>query len=220
MRADWYETRTPRRQTAFLPPVTTIWILQGSQCSPHFFLPKLNSIASVGWFKMQIRYSTNAPEDHNIILNPGFKICRLKEPTVLEGNSITLEHSPKHHLGTQPFLDSFGTQNDYILSSHSRHTKHQIYWQAQQFGSLARSSDPSTKKKAPIPDFVLTSSAVIPIATLWPWNSLCSTTDPFRAYLDGRGKSIPAIYRNNHLEFIGGNSYLHHLFNFFSKVRT
>ena len=112
MRADWYETRTPRRQTAFLPPVTTIWILQGSQCSPHFFLPKLNSIASVGWFKMQIRYSTNAPEDHNIILNPGFKICRLKEPTVLEGNSITLEHSPKHHLGTQPFLDSFGTQND------------------------------------------------------------------------------------------------------------
>jgi len=61
---------------------------------------------------MQIRYSTNAPEDHNIILNPGFKICRLKEPTVLEGNSITLEHSPKHHLGTQPFLDSFGTQND------------------------------------------------------------------------------------------------------------
>lgn len=154
------------------------------------------------------------------MLNPGFKICRLKWPTVLEGDRITLEHSPKHHLGTQPFLDSFETENDTFClpTADTQNIKF-----IDRRSSLEASRVPKRSlyhKKAPIPDFVLTSSAVIPIATLWPWNSLCSTTHPFRVYLEGRGKSIPAIYRNNHLGFIGGNSYLHHHFNFFSKVRS
>ena len=38
-------------------------------------------------------------------------------------------------------------------------------------------------------------STVIPITTLWPWNSLCSTRG---------GRSISTISRNSHLGFIGG----------------
>ena len=147
MRADWYETRTPRRQTAFLPPVTTIWILQGSQCSPHFFLPKLNSIASAGWFKMQIRYSTNAPEDHNIILNPGFKMSRLKWSTVLEGNRITLEHSPKHHLGTQPFLIALEHKMIHLVFPQPTHKTSNLLTGAAVWKPRAFQSDPSIKKR-------------------------------------------------------------------------
>ena len=192
MRADWYETRTPRRQTAFLPPVTTIWILQGSQCSPHFFLPKLNSIASAGWFKMQIRYSTNAPEDHNIILNPGFKICRLKWSTVLEGNRITLEHSPKHHLGTQPFLIALEHKMIHLVFPQPTHKTSNLLTGAAVWKPRAFQSD---KKKAPIPDFVLTSSAVIPIATLWPWNSLCCSLGGTPSYI-----SISIFFRRLELK--------------------
>ena len=185
------------------------------------------------------------------------------------GNRITLEHSSKHHFGTQPFWIALEHKMIHFVFPQLTH-KHQTYWQAQHFGSLARSNP----RFCP---YIITSTAM-PIPTLWPWNSLCSTTDPlrvdlggggrsipaidrktstyiimsasfrrleqmtqptlrgltfllpwpslcsqqpFRVYLGGGGRSIPAIYGNSHLGLIGGwNFYLHHHFSFLSKVRT
>ena len=121
--------------------------LAGQPMQPSLFLPKLNSIASAGWFKMQIRYSTNAPEDHNIILNPGFKICRLKWSTVLEGNRITLEHSPKHHLGTQPFLIALEHKMIHLVFPQPTHKTSNLLTGAAVWKPRAFQSDPSTKKR-------------------------------------------------------------------------
>ena len=44
-----------------------------------------------------------------------FIICRksfcVTGAILLRGNRVTLEHSQKHHFGTQPFWHHFGTQN-------------------------------------------------------------------------------------------------------------
>ena len=177
----------------------------------------------------------------------------------------------KHHFGTQPFLDSFRTQNDtFCLPTVDTQTSNLLtgaaLWKPRAFQSQI----------LPL-QYIITSTAM-PIPTLWPWNSLCSTTDPlrvdlggggrsipaidrktstyiimsaffrrleqmtqptlrgltfllpwpslcsqqpFRVYLGGGGRSIPAIYRNSHLGLIGGwNFYLHHHVSFLSKVRT
>ena len=97
--------------------------------------------------------------------------------------NITLEHS---HFWIA--LTHSKSYRSYITSDHSQQTRHQIYWQAQHFGRLAPSS-----KAMPLPNndanerfspYIITST-VMALTRLWPWNSLWSTTLPFRVYLGG-----------------------------------
>ena len=139
------------------------------------------------------------------------------------GNRITLEHGSQHHFGTQLFLDRFGTQNDTfcLATCRSRHTKHQIYTEAKHFGSFARSKAIPLPKKGANPRlcaYIIT-SAVMPITTPWPGNSLCSTADQFRVYLGGE-VSTSHLQQQPFRVYQGGNFYLHHHFSFLSTVRT
>ena len=76
------------------------------------------------------------------------------------------------------------------------------------------------QKKAPIPDFALTSSLPLSCLLLLPGLGIhCAQLLTNLGFI-WEGRSVPAICSNNHLGFIGGNFYLHHHFSFLSTVRT
>ena len=128
--------------------------------------------------------------------------------------NITLEHS--HFWIALTHLKSY---RSYITSDHSQQTRHQIYWQAQHFGRLAPSSKamplPNSDTNESFSPYIITST-VMALTTLWPWNSLCLTTLPFKVCLGREGGLT-----TSHLGLIwGGTFYLHHHFHCHGQKRT